>query len=55
MQSLKVGHVFVFISGQMMVDIVCFPEVGDRKFMKTKPYFREMPLKSGVFSGTSGS
>ena len=57
MHLLKVGHVFVYILGLLMViDGVCtFPEVGDRKFMKTCPNSGETSLKWGVSSGTSES
>ena len=55
MQLLKVGHVFVYILGLRMVDVVCtFPEVGDRKFMKTHHISGEMPLNRDVSLGISG-
>ena len=55
MQPLKVVPFFVYILGLSMVDVVCtFPEVGDQKFMKTRPISGETPQKWGVFSETSG-
>ena len=44
-----VDHVFDYILGLRMVDVVCiFPDVGDQKFMKTHPISVETPLKWGV-------
>ena len=44
MQPIKVGHVFVYILGLRMVSVaVTFPEVGDRKCMKTCANSGETP------------
>ena len=56
MQPLKIDHIFVYILGLRMVDVVCtFPEFGDQKFMKTHPILRETPLNGVCVQSLPGA